>query len=130
MSADIERLARHLEAERLREAAYAAAVERLNAGEIRQPDAVIALRHAYHRAERHARGFGAAVEIQAPPQRLKEDGLPPRVYRHGQQYRFVPLDQRTGRNGKPISLGSDRAVAITRWAELIGQPHNLKEVRR
>lgn len=46
--------------------------------------------------------------------------LPPRVYRHGQQYRFVPVDPATGRNAKPIPLGRDKAAALRRWAEIVG----------
>ena len=48
-------LARQLDAQLMRENAYRHAINRLQAGEIRQPEAVTALRRAYHRAERHAR---------------------------------------------------------------------------
>lgn len=45
---------RELDAQVMREAAYHAVVDSLKKGQIRQPEAVTALRHAYQRAERHA----------------------------------------------------------------------------
>lgn len=56
-----------------------------------------------------------------PRQRQSDRDLPPRVYRHGKSYRFVPVDPSTGRNAKPINLGRDRAAALRRWAELVGE---------
>jgi hypothetical protein len=58
---------RSSDAELMREVAYDAVLATLQSGEMSHSDAVIALRHAYHRAERHARGFGANAPIQAPP---------------------------------------------------------------
>jgi integrase len=58
----------------------------------------------------------------SPRHRQTDRDLPPRVYRHGQQYRFVPVDPITGRNGKPIPLGRDRAAALRKWADLVGEP--------
>lgn len=57
----------------------------------------------------------------APRRRTKDKDLPPRVYQHGRQYRFIPIDPATGRNGRPIPLGRDRAAALIKWAELMGQ---------
>jgi len=60
----------------------------------------------------------------APRRRTKDRDLPPRVYRHHGHYRFVPLDPATGRNGKPVNLGSDKAAALRKWAEILSdQPH-------
>lgn len=50
------------------------------------------------------------------------EGLPQRVYLHGQSYRFVPIDSATGRNAKPINLGRDKAAALRQWADLVGEP--------
>lgn len=56
-----------------------------------------------------------------PRRRQTNRDLPPRVYLHGRSYRFVPVDPVTGRNGKPVNLGRDRAAALRRWAELVGE---------
>lgn len=58
----------------------------------------------------------------APRKRIKDKDLPPRVYRHGESYRFIPVDPATGRNAKPINLGRDKAVAMRKWAQLVGEP--------
>lgn len=55
------------------------------------------------------------------PRRANRD-LPPRVYLHGQTYRYVPQDPETRRNLPPVALGKDRAEALKRWAELTSQP--------
>lgn len=57
----------------------------------------------------------------APRKRIKDKDLPPRVYRHGKQYRFIPVDPVTGRNTKPIALGPDKAAALRKWAEIVGE---------
>lgn len=57
----------------------------------------------------------------APRKRKTGKDLPPRVYLHGRQYRFVPVDPVTGGNGKPIPLGRDKAAALRKWASIIGQ---------
>lgn len=57
----------------------------------------------------------------SPRPRTKDRDLPPRVYLHGRTYRFVPIDPATGRNGKPISLGRDKAEAMRQWAALMGE---------
>lgn len=58
----------------------------------------------------------------SPRRRTKDKDLPPRVYRHGASYRFVPVDPATGANAKPINLGRDKAQALRRWADLVGEP--------
>ena len=57
-----------------------------------------------------------------PRPRQSDRDLPPRVYRHGASYRFVPVDPATGHNAKPINLGRDKGAALRRWAELVGEP--------
>jgi integrase len=57
----------------------------------------------------------------SPRRRTKDKDLPPRVYRHGASYRFVPVDAATGRNAKPVNLGRDKAAALRRWAELVSE---------
>jgi integrase len=57
----------------------------------------------------------------APRRRTKDRDLPPRVYKHGRQYRFVPVDPATGKNAKPIALGADKAAALRKWAEIVGE---------
>ena len=52
----------------------------------------------------------------SPRRRTKDTDLPPRVYRHGQSYRFVPVGP-DGRNRPPINLGRDRSAALK---QLIG----------
>ena len=56
----------------------------------------------------------------SPRRRTKDHDLPPRVYRHGQSYRFVPVGP-DGKNLAPINLGRDRREAFHRWAELVGE---------
>jgi integrase len=58
----------------------------------------------------------------SPRRRTKDKDLPPRVYRHGLSYRFVPVDPATGGNARPINLGRNKAQALRRWAELVGEP--------
>ena len=59
--------------------------------------------------------------LMAPRRRSKDRDLPPRVYRHGRQFRFVPVDPETGKNARPIPLGNERGVALRRWAELVNE---------
>lgn len=57
----------------------------------------------------------------SPRPRERDKDLPPRVYLHGRSYRFVPVDPLTGRNGKPVNLGRDKAQALRKWADFMGE---------
>ncbi|AFL76205.1 hypothetical protein [Thiocystis violascens] len=53
---------RQIDAALIRECAYASVAQQLRRGQIGGPEAVIALRHAYHRAERHARALETVAQ--------------------------------------------------------------------
>lgn len=67
------------------------------------------------------------LDRMPPRRRTKDKDLPPRVYRHGASYRFVPVDPATGGNARPINLGRDKVQALRRWAELAGEPPSITE---
>lgn len=60
--------------------------------------------------------------------RQRNRDLPPRVYLHGQTYRYAAFDPITKRNLAPVNLGKDKTEALKKWAEIVGKAPESKLV--